>query len=165
MKNAEIYQKIAALLLVVFCGAMNSYAQTSSEYSTHSVRVEGTLLFIPTGFLAYDYRPLDYLSLAVGFGSFVLEDSVDINKSGYMTRASWLLGEHSKYFELGGGVIVGGSQYPLFILAGYRYQPPNGWLWGTGLRFTYVPPGKGQTQFLVTLLSLVGISFQFGYAF
>lgn len=150
---------------MIFFTSVSSNAQTSSEYSTHSVRVEGILAFIPTGFVAYDYRPFNYLSLAVGFGSFAVEDSADINKSGYMMRGSWLIGEHSKYVEIGGGVIVGNSKYPLFILVGYRYQPTKGLLWGAGVRFTYVSPDEGETQGLVTLFSLVGLSFQFGYAF
>lgn len=153
----------AVLMWMVFFISVSSNAQTSSEYSTHSVRVEGTLFLIPTGFLAYDYRPFDYLSVAVGFGSFSLEDSSDINKSGYMMRASWLIGKNSKYFEIGSGVIAGSSKYPLFILVGYRYQPTNGLLWGTGIRFTYIP--TDQVGSLVPLFSLVGLSFQFGYAF
>lgn len=154
--------KNAVWLSLVLITSVSGNAQTPSEYSTHSVRVEGTLLLIPSGFFAYDYRPLDYLSLAVGFGSVAVDDSADINQSGYMTRVSWLLGKNSKYVELGGGIVVGNSTYPLFILASYRYQPTNGWLWGTGIRFTY--PIVGEDEGSISLLSLVGISFQFGYA-
>ena len=166
MKLPNIHQQIAVLLFLVFCNSVNSNAQTSSEYSAHSVRAEGNILLIPIGFFAYDYRPLDYLSVAVGFGSAVLEDSVDIHTSGYMARASWLMGKNSKYFELGSGVIVADSKFQPFILASYRYQPVNGVLWGLGLRLMYVPPADtGQTQSLITILSLAGFSFQLGYAF
>lgn len=157
--------KNAVWLSLVLITSVSSNAQTPSEYSTHSVRVEGTLAFIPSGFVAYDYRPLDYLSVAIGFGSFALEDSVDIYKSGYMMRVSGLIGKNSKYFEIGGGLLYANSKYPLFILVGYRYQPTNGLLWGTGVRFTYVSPDEGETEGLVTLFSLGGLSFQFGYAF
>jgi len=159
MKNIHVHQ-VAASLLIVLCCPIGSNAQ---EYSAHSVRVEGTLALIPTGFLAYDYRPLDYVSVAVGFGSFALDDSIDIYKLGYMTRVSGLIGKNSKYFEIGGGVQYADSKYPWFILVGYRYQPDNGLLWGVGLRFTYIPPDQAES--LVPLFSAAGLSFQFGYAF
>ncbi|MBK8910026.1 MAG: hypothetical protein IPM61_01735 [Chlorobi bacterium] len=163
MKTIMMYRKAAMLLLIVCCGSIQSNAQTSLEYSAHSVRVEGTVAFIPTGFLAYDYRPVDYLSVAVGFGSFALDDSIDIYKYGYMTRVGGLIGKNSKYFEICGGVMYADSKCPWFILVGYRYQPDKGLLWGTGIRFTYIP--TDQVGGLVPLLSLAGLSFQFGYAF
>jgi len=163
IKLIRTYRRIA-LAFIVLCSTMNANANAQT-YSAHAVRLEANVLIIPTGFLAYDYRPLEHLSLAVGAGTVIFEDSSEISKFGYMTRVSGLIGSDFKYFELGSGLAIADSRHAFFILASYRYQPVNGWLWGAGMRFTYTPPTEGQTQYLITILSSIGFNFQFGYAF
>jgi hypothetical protein len=162
MKSINIHQRTLTLLIAILLSTVTGNAQ---NYSTHSFRVEGNLFFIPIGFSAYDYRPIENLSFAVGAGLFALDDSNDIYKFGYMTRVSGLIGKNSKYFEIGGGIMAAESKYPMFIVMNYRYQPNSGWLWGVGARFIYRVPDKDEMQGLTSLFSLVGISFQFGYAF